>query len=378
MPGAPDGHTPEVWRYLDLDRQGPFENAATMPVLLRSVMEHGTPIAQTSVWGQTHLNVGWFDDVDATLDLAECAARGVQVIRRHSYGGGTAYYAAECACMWGFFFPKGEAYPQFADLDALLARFHPVMRATLDTLGLHEVEIEKASDLRWHGRKLGAITAQDVMVAQTVGGFFNLAPPDLDLYLAVARVPDDKFKDKIVKDLREYVCTAEEVVGHPVTYEAFRDALVAALESEAGVVLDRSELTDGERKGIAKGSGRVGGDEMIRRISSERFRAEAPAGHRVGFANHKGRKLCRAGVAIDPDGTISAAMLAGDMHVSPADAIDRTAEALVGAAAGDPAELRRRLSTVFEADDVRQADASLGVTTDDLLAAVEGAIAAAS
>src|SRR5690606_17230866 len=72
----------ERWRYLDLDRQGPYENGATMPVLVRSVAEHGEPIAQTSVWGQTHLNVGWFDDVDATLDLDRCADLGVEVIRR--------------------------------------------------------------------------------------------------------------------------------------------------------------------------------------------------------------------------------------------------------------------------------------------------------
>ena len=69
----------ERWRYLDLDRQGPYENGATMPVLVRSVAEHGEPIAQTSVWGQTHLNVGWFDDVDAAL-ADEVAAAGVRPV----------------------------------------------------------------------------------------------------------------------------------------------------------------------------------------------------------------------------------------------------------------------------------------------------------
>ena len=57
----------DSWRYLDLGRQGPFENAATMPVLVRSVAQGGEPIVQTSVWGATHLNVGWFDDVDAMV-----------------------------------------------------------------------------------------------------------------------------------------------------------------------------------------------------------------------------------------------------------------------------------------------------------------------
>lgn len=360
----------EPWRYLDLGRQGPQENGATMPVLVRSVAERGRPIVQTSVWGRTHLNVGWFDDVDATLDLERCRERGVLVVRRMFYGGGTAYYGAECAAMWGILLPKADG----DDLDAELRRFQPVIRGALARIGLGEVEFEGSSDLRWHGRKLGALTAQDVVACNLIGGFLNLSRPDLDLYLDVVRIPDDKFKDKVVKDLREYVCTAEEVAGRPVTYEAFRDAVLDAF-AEADIELERSTLEPGEQKGFAKIGARVADDEQVRRVSSERFRSQAPEGTSVGFGNEKGRKLCRAGVAVDGTGTIVAAMLAGDMHVSPPDVLDRVAAALAGAPAGDDDELRRRIAEVFEADDVHQADDVMGVTTDDLLAAVRKAVA---
>ena len=103
----------------------------------------------------------------------------------------------------------------------------------------------------------------------------------------------------------------------------------------------------------------------------------APAGTKVGFGNEKGRKLCRAGVAVDADGRIAAAMMAGDMHVGPPDVLDRTATALVGAEAGDEGDLRKRIASVFEADDVHQPDALMGVTTDDLLKAVQKAVAKA-
>jgi lipoate-protein ligase A len=342
-----------------------------MPVLAHSVAEGSRPIAQTSVWGSTHLNVGWFDDVDATLDLERCRELGVEVIRRQLYGGGTAFYAAECAAMWGFLLPKDPNVK--ADLDALLSRFQPVLLDALDRLGLGEVQFEGSSDLRWRGRKLGALTAQDVMVCTSVGGFLNLAKPDIELYLQVVRIPDEKFKDKAVKDMREYVCTAEEVSGRAVTYEDFRDALLAALTA-AGITLEPSDLTEGERYGLSKISARVGSDEAVRRISSNRFRGSAPAGSRVGFGNHKGRKLCRAGVAIGPRGVIVDAMMAGDMHVSPGDVLDRIASSLLGARSDDEADLRARIASVFEADDVHQADAAMGVTTDDLLAAVRKAI----
>jgi lipoate-protein ligase A len=364
--------TVERWRSIDCGAVTPFENAAIMPVLSRNVAGGADPIATTSVWGETHLNVGWFDDVDSTLDLAACARLGVAVIRRPLYGGGTAFYDAGCAVMWGFLLPKD----RYADLDAGLTRFQPVLLDTLAKIGLGEVGFEGSSDLRWHGRKLGALTAQDVIACNSVGGFLNIAPPNLDLYLQVVRVPDEKFKDKAVKDMREYVCTAAEVAGRPVTYEEFRDALFASLEA-AGIELEPSVLSEGEQHGLSKIGGRIGSDEMVRRVSSERFTAEAPTGTTVGFGNHKGRKLCRAGVAIDGDGVILAALMAGDMHVSPPDTIDRVAEALVGASSTNRDDLRRRIASVFEGDDIHQAEVAMGVTADDLLAAVDKAISSA-
>jgi len=366
------GGAAERWRSIDCGAVTPYENAAVMPVLSRNVAGGADPIATTSVWGQTHLNVGWFDDVDSTLDLDACARLGVAVIRRPLYGGGTAFYDAGCAVMWGFLLPKD----RYSDLDAALARFQPVLLDTLAKIGLGEVVFEGSSDLRWHGRKLGALTAQDVVACNSVGGFLNIAPPNLDLYLQVVRVPDDKFKDKAVKDMREYVCTAEEVAGRPITYDEFRDALVASLTA-AGIELEPSDLNAGERHGLSKIGGRIGSDEMVRRISSARFTAEAPAGTVVGFGNHKGRKLCRAGVAIDGDGVVVAALMAGDMHVSPPDTIDRVASALVGAQSTNREDLRTRIASVFEGDDVHQAEAAMGVTTDDLLQAVDKAISSA-
>jgi hypothetical protein len=265
------------------------------------------------------------------------------------------------------------------DLDGQIARLQPVVLDALDRLGLGAVTFQGSADLRWvNDRKLGGISAGDFGRVLSVGGFLNVAPPDLDLYLEVVRVPEGKFADKVVKDMREYVCNAEEVTGHPVTYEEFRDALVAAVRA-AGIDLVEEPMTDIERGALAKISQRIASDDQVRRISSERFAAEQrAAGRQVGFGNHKGRKLCRAGVGLDADGRIAAAMMAGDMHVAPADTLDRVGEALVGAIATDDTDLRARIGAVWDADGVHQADATTGVTTDDLLAAVAKAVGAAA
>ena len=82
-------------------------------------------------------------------------------------------------------------------------------------------------------------------------------------------------------------------------------------------------------------------------------------------------------MAVDADGVIVTAMMAGDMHVSPPNTMKRVAEALVGGDTTSDDDLRKRIASVFEGDDVHQADAMMGVTTDDLLAAVQKAIAVA-
>jgi lipoate-protein ligase A len=359
----------ETWRFVDLGAVDAFENNAQMAVLSRSTREQDGPIFQTSVWGVTHLNVGWFDDVDTTVDLDACQRLGVPVIRRPFAGGGTAFYDAGCAAMWGVLFPAGAA----SDLDALTARLQAVVLAALARLGLGEVRFD-AADLRWErGRKLGGVSAGDFGAVVSVGGFLNLRQPDLDLYLRVARIPDEKFRDKVVKDMAEYVCTAEEVAGRPVSYDDFRDALVGAVEA-TGVTLARQPLSDAEQQGLAKVSRKIADADELRRVSSERFRAAAPAGTAVGFGNHKGRKLVRAGVAVDEAGTIAAAMMAGDMHVAPPDTLDRIATALAGASASDPAELRARIAAVYEAPEIHRAETT-AVTTDDFLTALRHALA---
>jgi lipoate-protein ligase A len=361
----------ETWRYVDCGDVDAFGNNAQMAVLARSATDAAQPILQTSVWGATHLNVGWFDDVDSTLDLAACERLGIQVIRRPFAGGGTAFYARGCAVMWGVMFPKPGRHD---DLDEEIARFQPIVLDALDRIGLGEVGFEGSADLRWHGRKLGGISAGDFGRVISVGGFLNIERPDLDLYLRVVRVPDDKFKDKLVKDMREYVCTAAEVAAGPVTYDAFRSALLGAV-CDAGITLEECELTDVEEAALKKIGNRIATDDSVRRVSSERFRSEhEPAGRRVGFGNHKGRKLCRAGVALDEKGTVAAAMMAGDMHVSPPDTLDRVAGALVDAAVSDDGDVRARIASVLEAAGVHQADATTGITTDDLHAAFRKAV----
>jgi hypothetical protein len=62
--------------------------------------------------------------------------------------------------------------------------------------------------------------------------------------------------------------------------------------------------------------------------------------------------------------------MAGDMHLSPPDAMERVAKALEGARSGDREDLVTRAASVLEAGDVDQPDAAAGITPEDCAEAV--------
>ena len=353
----------ERWRFIDAGAREAPEFFGRMPILAATVATGGPQIMMTGMFGRGHFQIGWFEDIDAVMDLDAARAERIEVFRRPLWGGGTAFYDTNASALLSFFI-HADAFP---NLDAALEHFRPVMRRALDDLGLHEAKFEGSSDIRWNGRKLGTLITQSVLGTTVVGGFFNLRKPDLELYAKVARVPEEKFKDKIIKDAVEYICTPGEVRGKDLPYEEFRNAVLSAARKERELSFDPTGFTAEEDVGTKGFVKTVSADDWIRRVSSERFRAQAAPTAKVGFANVKAKKLVRAGVELNGD-VIARAFVAGDMHVSPPESMDNVAVALDGASITDRDDLVARVKKVFET--IEQPDEAAGITPDDVVETV--------
>lgn len=352
------------WRFIDVGRTEALAAYGRLPAIAASVVQGGPEVLMTMVWAKGHLTVGWFDDIDSSVNLDAARELGIDVFRRPIFGGGTAFYDTEAVAVWSWIMRDD----RFPTLDDALTHFRPVMEKALTELGLGEARFEGSSDIRWRNRKLGNCITQSVLGTKVVGGFLNLKRPDLELYRQVARVPEEKFADKVIKDIVEYIVTPTDIRGRELSYEELRDAIANASRDVARLQLDPSSFSDAESEIVDQFVSSVTSEDFIRRISSERFRGEAPSGTRVGFANVKGKKLVRAGVALDDEGSIVRAMLAGDMHVSPPEAMDDAASALTGGTVADREDLLTRVSGVFEQID--QPDAAAGITPSDVVEAV--------
>lgn len=352
------------WRFIDVGRTEALAAYGRLPAIAASVVQGGPEVLMTMIWAHGHLTVGWFDDIDSAIDLDAAREVGIDVFRRPIWGGGTAFYDTEAVAVWSWIMRDD----RFPTLDDALGHFRPVMEHALESLGLGGAHFEGSSDIRWRDRKLGTCITQSVLGTKVVGGFLNLKRPDLELYRKVARVPEEKFADKVIKDIVEYIVTPDDIRGRALSYEELRDAVAEASREVAGLQLEPEPFTEAESSIVQQFVDSVTSEDFIRRISSERFRSEAKPGNRVGFANVKGKKLVRAGLELDDGGTILRAMVAGDMHVSPPEAMDNVAAALTDGSVGDREDLLARVSSVFETID--QPDAAAGITPNDVVEAV--------
>ena len=169
----------------------------------------------------------------------------------------------------------------------------------------------------------------------------------------------------MIKDAVDYICTPADVRGAELTYDEFRDAVSTATADllRLGPATRFSAEEDAATAGFVQA---VSADDWVARVSSRRFAAAHPG---AGFANLKVKKLIRCGVALEQD-TIVAVMVAGDMHVSPPEAMDRVARAIRHGRQPRPPRPRARVAAVLGAPDVTQPDAAAGITADDLVECV--------
>ncbi|MCC7078189.1 MAG: lipoate--protein ligase family protein [Acidimicrobiia bacterium] len=362
----------EQWRVIDVTGTTCAESMARMPVLCAEVAAgRSDEVLIIGSFGTTHFNVGWFDDIDEVIDLEACHREGVEVVRRMVFGGGTAFYDGDAAMIVS----QIVRADRFPDLDTALDAWQPVVEDAVTRLGLTGARFAGSSDLRWgDDRKLGSFMANSVLGTVAIGGYMNIRHPDMRIYARCAKVPEEKFRDKLVKDHLAYIVTPEEIRGSAIPYAEGKAAFLAAVESVTGRGWYESRPTDDELAGTEDFVQLMASEEQLMRISSRRFVAEAGSDVTTGLAYHKANKLVRAGVALDAGGCIVSALLAGDMIMSPPDVMDRAAAALHHVDSRDVVAVRRALAGVLEAGDVTQADDHMGISVDDVAHAVELAV----
>ncbi len=275
--------------------------------------------------------IGYHQDAEQEVDLAYCRAQGIPVFRREVGGG--AVYLDGGQLFYQLVLNRRHPLAQ-GSKEALYRRLLAPVVATYRDLGL-EAAYKPVNDIVVGGRKIsgngaGEIAESIVLVGNLIVDF------DYDTMVRVLRVPDEKFRDRVNKSLRDNLTTLRrelpavpdaaqlqglllrrfsEVLGPlaaralPAAVYQEAEQLTPELTAEAWL-LRQSRSPAGRRLRIAAGV------EVIQRAH------KAPGG------------LIRATVEV-ADGHFVAVDLSGDFFFYPPGQLGALAASLAGTACGD-------------------------------------------
>jgi lipoate-protein ligase A len=231
-----------------------FTNMAVDEFLLRE----GIPTLRFYTWRPSAVSIGYFQSVAEEVNLAECARRGVDVVRRIS-GGGAVYHDEHGELTYSFTCPqhllKGSVLDSYRVIGQALA------------CGLSRLDIDAAcagiNDIVVDGRKVSG-SAQ----TRRHGGILQhgtiLRRVDVQTMFSLLRVSSAKITDKVIRQVEDRVTSIEQEYG-PVADAALVEALMRGFEEVLQVTFAPAELDAETRQSVASLRERYASDEWNRK-----------------------------------------------------------------------------------------------------------------
>ena len=355
----------ETWRLLDLGYSEPLMAQAFYESVAEAVHRGESPNTLILLQPDSpYACLGYHQDLEKELDLEFLEAKGLPVIRR-SQGGGATYLDSN-QVFYQVVFRDSTVVSR--DVESLFERLLSVTVETYRRLGV-PAEYKPINDVVVGGRKISGNGAGRHESATILVGNV-IIDLNYDLMARVLKVPDEKFRDKMAKSMRDWVTTLRRELPNPPSVEEIKEIYSEAFQELLGV-----ELYEGEPSELEQ---RIHDEETVPRHTSEEWlymeslRPESVAGRAIKIAHdvkmveadHKAGKLIRLRAEmIGP--VIESVQIMGDLFVIPKEAVDTLEEMLVGVEL-EQAELRSVVDRFYEATQAQ----TPGISTDDLVDAL--------
>ena len=359
----------EEWRLVNLGALSPYSIHAVYEAIALAVGTRATPnTIELCYPSEPYVCIGIHQCADLELDLQTCEQLNLKVVRRQ-VGGGTTYLD-----------PGQQFYHIVVCRDHELAKqpvekfYESFLKAIVSfyrSYGL-SAEYKPINDVVIGGRKAsgnGAALLHDVMVL--VGNV--ILDFDPEPMAKVLKVPSEKFRDKVVKDMREWVTSLKREIGYVPDRSEVIDRLVKCFEEALGVKLVQGSLTDLERQKLTELEKLFQSRDWLYSIDLEHkklmesfkaHRVKIREGHYVVQADHKALKMIRI-LAEVVDGALSNVMITGDFFVQPVESVKELEEQLKGCKLTQE-DIEKRVSDFFKSNKAVFA----GVKPEDLVSAL--------
>jgi lipoate-protein ligase A len=279
--------------------------------------------------GAPYACVGYHQDLEKEIDLDYCRSVGIPIIRR-SQGGGATYLDGN-QVFYQIIAKNTTAYPTV--VDAMFQRLLAVTVETYKRLGV-PAEFKPLNDVVVNGKKISGNGASvNGSTSIMVGNF--ILDMNYDMMARVLRVPDEKFRDKMAKSMRDWVSSLKRELPHPPSGEEVKRVYSKTFQELLGVKLTKQEQTQEEWRIYES-------ETKPRNLSHEWLYMEAPyssrkpgravkIAHEVKIieADHKAGKLIRVRVEMRGEEILDI-RITGDFFSIPKEAIFHLEDSLRG------------------------------------------------
>ena len=302
------------------------------------------------------LEIGPVEDA-ALIDRERADEHGVSYGRRYNVSGGTGFFREDhTPVLYAFFPDRGEhTMAEYIDLAG------EAMAGALRDAGVENATYRDGGDVELVPDDDGGLLKIGVSGAGYQDGVWGVfanviyrsyGPDEFEIINDVMRLPKEKFEDKDTDSVEGRMTSVAEVAPD-LELEAVLDAATDRLADLAGGEPEPGSFTDAEEAAIESHRETYGGREWFEHYSTSDLVDTAGPDDRVAEVAYKGRKLIKASVRVDADGTIDRMQFTGDMYHRPGlEALDRLNDAVEGVDLADDDALQTAIESVYDQEDV--------------------------
>lgn len=198
------------------------------------------PTLRFYTWSPSCVTVGYFQSLEAEVDLEACRRLGVDAVRRLT-GGGAVFHEAELT--YSIVLPLGHELAP----DDILESYRLIcsgLVAGLERLGV-AASFEPINDIAAGGKKISG-NAQTRRASCLLQHGTILLDSDPERMFSLLKVPAEKLKGKLIEDVKARVTTLRSLLGRDLSAAEAAAALKEGCEAAWGAELEPGALSPAE------------------------------------------------------------------------------------------------------------------------------------
>ena len=229
------------WRLLKrIEDEGARQMAIDEAMLKLRAQEKIPNTLRFFTWKPRAITIGYFQSLDKEVDTEKCLKENVDVIRRYT-GGGAVFHDKEIT--YSIVVPekeiKGDIIESYKKICAGITK-------GLEKIGI-TAEFKPINDIIVNGKKISgnAQTRRDGVILQHGTLLLDL---DIETMFSLLKVPDEKIKDKMIKNVKERLTSVRKELGKEITLDEIQQKMTEGFEEALNAEFVVEELSEEEEK----------------------------------------------------------------------------------------------------------------------------------